>query len=251
MVVFFALNPYCQELVIWHHLHGYLLFLVLLLGSLVCLLRHVARVNGEPARSRWLWAAWGLALLSAFAYELGQVYAVLAGLFLAVVAYSKKTGGSPPITGRSGALRLFAAFAAIALVYQAANSIDRGLHEGHFDPNDSDRRLMRQRAFEPQTATNAARFGVYTAVQPFFPSAFRWTYSFERLLVAEAVWVGVGTRTLAPTQVTSYGVIGLAAVLALTGLWAARRRGAECPCWFFFWSRGSTPPTEPRLSLDG
>ena len=39
-VCFFALNPCVQELVIWAHLHGYLLFLLFVLGSISCLLRY-------------------------------------------------------------------------------------------------------------------------------------------------------------------------------------------------------------------
>ena len=40
-VAFFALNPCVQELIIWGHLHGYLLFLLLVLGSMGCVLRCV------------------------------------------------------------------------------------------------------------------------------------------------------------------------------------------------------------------
>src|SRR5262249_221843 len=80
---FFALNPGVQELVIWTHLHGYLLFLVFLLGSLALLIRHASGPAAGKLRSPCLWGSWVLALLAAFTYELGQCYAVLAGLFLA------------------------------------------------------------------------------------------------------------------------------------------------------------------------
>ena len=220
VVAFFGLNPYVQELVIWHHLHGYLLFLALLLGSMVCLLRHVA-TDGEPVRRRWLSGAWVLALGSAFAYELGQVYAVMAGLLLAATAY--------PRAGRAAAARVLAAFVAIMLIYQTANAVDRRIHEGRYDPDDGNRPVIRERALGAQTGLNAVHFGVYTAVQPFFPAAFRWTYSFERFLVAEGVWFGAGMRTLGPVQVVSYGVFATAIGLAVEGLWRLIRTGARVP----------------------
>jgi len=220
VVAFFGLNPYVQELVIWHHLHGYLLFLVLLLGSMVSLLRHIA-TGDEPARRRWLCGAWVLALGSAFAYELGQVYAVLAGLLLAATAY--------PRAGRAVAARVLAAFVAILLIYQTANAIDRRIHEGRYDPDDGNRQAIRERALVSRTATNAVHFGVYTAVQPFFPTAFRWTYSFDRFLVAEGVWYGAGMRTLGPVQVVSYGAFVIAVGLAAVGLWRLVRCGGRVP----------------------
>lgn len=219
ITAFFALSPCVQELVIWHHLHGYLLFLVLLLGSLSCLLRFAA---GPPVpwwRSWSLWAAWGLAVAAAFSYELGQVYAVLAGLF--AVAASRAFGG------RRAAVGAFVAFCMIAVVYQGTNAIDRKVHAGQYDPDDGNRRIMRERAFTAATVENTGRFGVYTLVQPFFPSQVRPAFLCERVVVWETVWEGQGLRAFTPALVVSYATVAAAAALAAAGFWRLARSGVR------------------------
>ena len=111
IVAFFALNPYIQELVIFHHLHGYSLFLVFL-RLFAVLIPCVSQMPVAGLKSRQLWIAWALAFLSAFTYELGQVYALLAGLFLA-------RGPLRQMRAKASPGSLFAAFASIPLVYQA------------------------------------------------------------------------------------------------------------------------------------
>ncbi|MDB5312797.1 MAG: hypothetical protein JWO38_6999 [Gemmataceae bacterium] len=220
VVAFFALNPCVQELVIWAHLHGYLLFLVFLLGSMILLLRHAAGAAAGSWTSSSLWGAWGLALLSAFTYELGQVYAVLAGLFTAAA-----------ITPRVGARRGLAAaagFASIVIVYQAANGVDRRLHDGRYTP-DGNAALVRERAFTPDTPTHAARFVAYTAAQPFFPSVLQSHFGTERLLIPESLWAGHGCRVFSPTLVVSYGVVGVVGVMGLAGLRRLARPGERLP----------------------
>ena len=203
-VTFFALNPCVQELVIWSHLHGYLLFLLLALGSISCLFRYA---GGEAAR--WLWAGWVLAGLAAFTYELGQVYALLAGAFVAV--------GAVPRLRVLRASAVLGLFAAIPVGYQAWNRIDLEVHRGKYVP-DNLSPLIAERMLTRETAVHSARFGVYTSVQPFFPSLVEASYSGQRLQIAETVWAGRKLKAVSPTLVVSFAALGLGLVLGLVGL---------------------------------
>ena len=169
------------ELVVFSHLHGYLLFLALLLGSLILLLR--GRRAAGPRRAA-LGGAWILTGLSAFTYEMGQWYAVLAGLFLAATRYRARG---------ARALALFAAFAAILPLYQAVNHFDRLAHRGQF-PDEKTGQALVARALTPATLKNAGRFIVYTALQPFVPSAEKDSYFEGRLSVPEWAWNGDAPR---------------------------------------------------------
>lgn len=200
-VAFFALNPCVVELVIWAHLHGYLLFQVLLLGSLACTFRYCA--GGTRAA---LAGAWLLALMAAFTYELGQFYAALAGVACAARAGSR----------RRAALVLLA-FAGIGGLYQAANRLDAARHRGSYEPERLSGEILR-RAFEPATATHAARFAVFTGVQPFVPGLVQASYSGDRVQVAESVWGGSRLRVLTPGLLVSYAVLLLGGALALAGV---------------------------------
>lgn len=206
-VAFFALNPCVQELVIWHHLHGYLLFLLLLFGSLSCLLRYAAGSAGAPDR-RYLWGAWALALVSAFTYELGQVYAILAGASAALV--------SAPRVGTGRALRAVVAFGTIAVVYQAANRIDAHVHRDTYDPENLAPQIVRQIPTRA-TVVNAARYGTYTLAQPYFPTVVQTSIGGQRLQVEETVWQRRRLKILTPALVVSFAVFGACAVLGGAG----------------------------------
>ncbi len=96
VVAFFALNSAVIELVVFSHLHGYLLFLVFLLGShsSCCCAGAAAPASGRGGAA--LWGAWALACLSAFTYEMGQFYGVLAGLFVAATRNTAASGRGAP-----------------------------------------------------------------------------------------------------------------------------------------------------------
>src|SRR4029079_13855358 len=87
LTALFAVNPAVQQLVIWSHLGGYLLFLAFVLGSAILLLRHMNSTAAARWRSPALWGAWALALLAAFTHELGQAAAILLGLFVGFGVY--------------------------------------------------------------------------------------------------------------------------------------------------------------------
>src|SRR5262249_3124971 len=77
VTVFFALNFASMELVVWAHLHGYLLFLILVLAALLLLMDYIYRPELSSLRLNGaLIACWALSLLAAFTYELGQLFAI-------------------------------------------------------------------------------------------------------------------------------------------------------------------------------
>jgi hypothetical protein len=212
VVAFFALNSAVVELVIFAHLHGYLLFLVFLLGSLVLLLGGPAARPGRGGAA--LWGAWALACLSAFTYEMGQFYAVLAGLFVAA-AHSRRLGARR-------ALALFAAFASILPLYQAVNRLDRLAHRGQFT-EEATGQVMLGQAFTTDSLRNAGRFTLYTAFQPFVPSADKDAYVRDRLDVPEWAWNGDGPG-VGPALLASLALVP-AVALGLAGVWRLARRG--------------------------
>lgn len=198
--LFFALNKSVQELVIWSHLHGYLVFLMLLLASLTLLLRYARRPVAW--KSPLLWGSWILALLAAFTYELGQFYAVLAGLFLAAVL--------PRGTGARRRFALCSLFAAVMILYQGADQLDRRIHRGQFQP-ETIRARIKERAFTKATLEHSRRFVAYTVGQPFFPSLMEGALGGDRVVMGEATWTlghftnKSSTSTLVPTFNIAYG----------------------------------------------
>ncbi len=213
-VAFFALNPCVQELVIWAHLHGYLLFVVLSLGATACVLRAIAdrgtgeRVGGSVA------AAWALVAVAAFTYELGQVVALVLGGGLALAL--------APAAGWKRAGAVLAAFALVPVAYQVVNRLDLEYHRGRYAPDDLTGEIVR-RAATRATLEHAARFGVFTGVQPFVPSVLQTAYHRQRLEVSETVWDGSRLRAPTPALAVSGAVLAAGALLAGAGLVTAAR----------------------------
>jgi hypothetical protein len=209
--LFFALNPAVQDLVIWSHLHGYLLFLVFLLGSLRLLTRHAFGGRAGDWRSPALPAAWVLTLLAAFTYELGQFYAVFAGGFL--------TAAAAPRVGLPRAAATGAAFALILAVYQGVNRYDAALHSGRYVPAGNDAAIL-ETSFRPATLQHSVRFFVYTTVQPFWPSLVDAALVDGRIRIPETVWDRQFADGFGPAGIVSAGVLLLTA-----GLTVAAARG--------------------------
>ena len=218
VTAFFAFNPCVMEMVIWTHLHGYLLFLVFLLGSMNLLLRHISGPNSGRMLSPSLWGAWVLALLSAFTYELGQMYAVLAGLFLAVALRPRQNW--------MRSIGILSAFVAVFVIYQAANHRDLEVHQGQFPPDEHQEATCRE-AFTTATLSNSFRFALYTAVQPFCPSLLRFSLSGDRLEVHESLWdepIVSRSGPIAVVSVLVLGLIGWFGVVALREIVVRRSR---------------------------
>jgi hypothetical protein len=177
--VFFALNFASMELVVWAHLHGYLLFLALVLGALVLIWDWIYRFDLSPRRRRWTLAGcWACACVAAFTYELGQFFAVIVGLVL--LAHGWRTAP------RLSPLLVAGAFIAIVPLYQTLNRLDRIAHRERF-AEEYLPELIRERAVSLMTLEHTGRFLAYTAVQPFFPSVTGWWYQGERIHIREPV----------------------------------------------------------------
>jgi hypothetical protein len=106
--LFFSVQYASADMVVWHHLSGYLLFSVFLLGAIYHLRKYERR---RSARSGFMLVLF--LLLSAFTYELGCV----AALFIAgyMLLGKKRTGYS---------LTLVLAALAVPATYLAASALD-------------------------------------------------------------------------------------------------------------------------------
>ncbi len=228
LVLFFGLNHAVVEMVIWSHINGYLLFVILVLGaSLLC-----SKVLAEPEASLGrqnlrLVGTFLLCLVSAFTYEIGQFFAVIAGGVLGASAWGPGR--------RFRALAVFALFASILPLYQGINLLGRAAHPAAWDgrttaPRELDRAVhpgawdgstttIWERAFSTTTLKNAIRYVLYTTVQPFFPAFATWADVGDRLFIPE-VAKELPRRHLPPRSklMVSLGVVGALLVLTLRSL---------------------------------
>lgn len=234
LTVFFALNFASMELVVWAHLHGYLLFLIFVLAALVLLGRLAYRDDLTPRGVRWTLAGcWVLALLSAFTYELGQFFAIILGVAVGGVVWRRV--GNPPTKSRlRGALVHACAFVAILPLYQAVNKWDRVVHQGRF-AEEYLPEMIHERALSMDTLEHAGRFAAFALVQPFFPSATGCWYQGERIHVQEPVfgWIKYVQPNL--KLLLSYGILALVVGFCVAG---ARR-----------WRRGEGRHNWPMLMV--
>jgi hypothetical protein len=201
-VAFFSVGYVGQEMVIFSHLHGYLMFLLL---ALLALERGL-----EPGFPRAR-GAWVLAFFGAFLHELGQPLA----LVLAWPAW------------RAGKRRAAVAFVGILAIYQVANFADQRLYPDA--PKDAVPGAMLERAVSVDTLENLGRFLRFSLLQPFFPEGPR-TLLADRTFVEEASW----DRLFHPSLLV---IAGLAAALLAAGLTAVAwlRAGAAARAstfWF-------------------
>src|SRR5262249_28041378 len=126
LAVFFGVSFAGAEMVIWCHIHGYLLFALCVLAGLRLL---VGELCGAPSTRgrRWRVAgAWVLTRVAAFGYEAGAPYAAVLGAALGLAAAARRQL-------RQGLL-LFALFASILPLYCAADRLDQLCHP-HTEPD--------------------------------------------------------------------------------------------------------------------
>ncbi len=205
--LFFGLNAAIIEMVIWSHINGYLLFIVLALGALLLALKLLAEPNASSGRGMALTiAAFLLVLVSAFTHEIGQFFAVMIGAALALTTLA---------AGRRGqAVGVFALFASVLVLYQGLNFLDQLAHPGEPDVT---LKTVAEKAVSSQTLNHASRYVLFTTLQPFLPSRLQWWYWFrvgfnERPLT----WRSVRPRD--PMRLASDCVLGGLFLLSLRGL---------------------------------
>ncbi|HXG13432.1 MAG TPA: hypothetical protein VNK04_26980 [Gemmataceae bacterium] len=219
LALFFAVNYAVVEQVVWFNVNGYIVFVILILGSIL-LLMEAADPNATRRRQAiCLTGAWLLTLTAAFVYEMGQFYAVVAGLFVAVLHHGRGER-------RRGAV-LLAAFVAVVLLYQAVNQFDRWYQQGRYTDDVALSDLAR-RAFQSKTLKHTARYAVFAIVQPFLPLHVRAEiHPMGKCMILEPVWDG--ELKLDRAAILSLSVLGLWAALTLLGagrLLAGRKWGA-------------------------
>jgi len=158
---------------------SYMVFVMLVASALNLLHLYTAEPPvGRTARGALVAGAWVLLAAAAMMYEVGQVIAVLVGLVLAGLEAGRRRWG------RGAAL--LALFVLIAAGYQVVNAWDRHIHQGQF-PVDSEAATMLPRAFSLDTIRNIGRAGLYTVVQPYFPSPDHLVM-FTRVFINELSW---------------------------------------------------------------
>jgi hypothetical protein len=217
VALFFGVNFAGTEMVIWCHIHAYMLYMLLVLGGLLLVADDL--LGGAPVGAWRLAGAFLLTLLAAFTYETGSAYAVLLGAALALAAWRH---GRPR---RAAAVACL--FASVFVAYRAADWLDRRGHPGA-GPDVTAATIL-DHAFGRATIDHAGRYALFTLWQPFYPIASSWEFE-KRLVLHEPGddWNRY-TRLKAPTLL-SHAAVAAAAALALwqlRRLLAGRRTGAD------------------------
>jgi hypothetical protein len=216
VALFFGVNFAGTEMVIWHHIQGYMLFVLLVLGSWLLLLDELC---DSPAPRGGFWRLGGaflLTLLSAFTYETGSVYAVCLGAVLALVSAGRRRV-------RRGLL-LFALFASILPFNRATDWLDRLSHPD-MRPDVTEATLWEQARWEP-TTDHAKRYLLFSLCQPFFPSCPKWNFH-DRIWIPEPGQAPQRYWQPEPFLFVSYAVVlagGCLAASHLGRIVAGRRR---------------------------
>jgi hypothetical protein len=218
LALFFAVNFAGTEMVIWCHIHGYLLFVLLVLSSLLLLLNELCGSSLPSSRNWRVAGAFVLLLLAAFTYEIGSVYAVCVGAVLALVSAGRHKV-------RRGLL-LFALFGAILPVYRTVDWLDQRSHpDTRADVNVA---TVLDHARWGPTIDHTRRYALFTLCQPFFPSCTEWGFE-NRLNIPEWGATPQAYWRPEPLLVISY-VVGLAGawlVVGQLGRVLADRRGCS------------------------
>jgi hypothetical protein len=214
LALFFAVDVAVMELVIYHHLTGYMVFLLFELGVMVLVVDLVANANSSSGvRLARLGGTFMLALLAAFTYEIGQFFAVFVGFLLGAAAWR---GGR-----RWQAVAVAGLFCLVLVLFQLADRGDRIMHPA--ETRDLDEAAVLAAAWKPATLINAGRYLAFCIVQPFFPSCTEVGFA-SRLVVPEPGESLGNYLRLDPLLVVSLLVVVGAIVLSAVGL---RRLGRD------------------------
>jgi hypothetical protein len=180
--LFYGLNFSLIEMVTWTHVHGYVLFTTTLLGSILFAFLYSVRDTAGVRGKLFILGAWLFAFSGAFLYDMGQLTAILIGLFLGITAYLEEKKLNKPLI-------IAFLFFLIPILYQTMNFIDLfsrspalpGVAGG-----------LLSKSMSVGTIANALRFITFTIVQPFFPSEAFIVLAFfnERITIAEPLISG-------------------------------------------------------------
>jgi hypothetical protein len=206
LALFFAVNFAGTEMVIWCHIHGYMVYLLLVLATLRLLVDELGGL--DPSVSSWrIGCAWLLMLLAAFTYEVGAYYAVCLGGVLGVA-----TAWRGQV--RSGVLR-FLLFASLLPLFFLTDRLDRLGHPAT-RPDITEATVLERARLQP-TLTNSKRYLLFTLFQPFFPTCIDWGFA-ERVYIPEPWQAPHAYRRAGPLLFLSFGVVLAGGGLALAQL---------------------------------
>jgi len=176
VVAFFGLNIANIEMVVWGHLHGYLLFHIFVLSAVsLSLYLHQEDIVSKVKRTTLVFLVWFLALLSAFTYELGQGFVILLGIFWAIPCLKQRRNWK--------AISLFMSFFLIVIIYQVSNALDWHHHNGSIATTGHTIKYVLNKSLHYDTIRNSVRFLGYGTLHPIFPSL-------ARIAVAARITVG-------------------------------------------------------------
>ena len=189
LTFFFALNYAIVEQVIWYHIQGYLVALILILAAALLLVRVT---DGQGSSTGLLVGAWALTLAAAFTYELGQFFAVCASVYLIGTRWA----------GWRQRLKGGLAFLAIVAVYQGVNQVDRRLNSDTYT-DDAPLHAVVEKACDVETLRNFTRYLLYTTVQPFLPGRI-FVHSHGKVCLEEMLWTGLSDSPVYVVGATSF-----------------------------------------------
>jgi hypothetical protein len=177
LALFFSVNVSIMELVIYHHLTAYMVFVLFELGVMVLAVDLLAEPNSSVRMHQLRVAGvFTLLLLAAFTYEIGQFFAVVVGVMLGTAAW--REGKRWQAVGQA------ALCCSVLLLFQLADRTDRFLHPPR--PQDLGESTVLAEAWTPATVVNAGRYLTFCIVQPFFPSCVNVQFA-SRLVVPEPI----------------------------------------------------------------
>jgi hypothetical protein len=207
LALFFAVNFVGTEMVSWSHIHGYLIFALLVLAGWLPVLDELCGLPPGRGGALRLGAAFFLTLLASFAYETGACYAACLGAALGLARAGRGQA-------RRGLL-VFALFAAVLPVNRAADWLDRQSHP-EMRPDVTEATVLERAQWEP-TLDHTRRYLLFTLCQPFFPSCPEWRFD-DRLLISEPAATPEAYWRPDPLLYLSYAVVAAGAALALAQL---------------------------------
>ena len=218
LAVFFALNLALVEMIVFTHINPYMLFVALELGAMLLAFDLLTRADLSPGGRAWRHAgAWLLLLAGAFAYEIGQFFALAVAAALAWDACRR--------AGPGRAVRLLLAYGSVLAIFQAADRIDRAIQPAGRAQVDYPNVL--EGALSLGTARNAGRYVLFTLAQPFVPSGIRMGPNLgpdirSRLVFSEPLEAWTAAGAFSPSLALSLLTVCLLLARAAWGCLAAR-----------------------------
>ena len=187
LLAFVALNPVLIEQVIWTHIQGYLLFVILMLSSFYFLLK----IDDNP--KKYIFFIWSLLFIASFTYELGLLMTLLFGSYL-FFSFRK--------TNLKLGISIFLLFSSIPIIYHIINWFDLNRHlEGPLQYYNWKEIFLTGPIMK--TISNAIVLLGYTTLHPLIPSLARYSFG-SRLVIGDLRGEGFNFYTILSIIMVAY-----------------------------------------------